>query len=1784
MGQSYRIRTELGVNKTIQVQLDQEFEFLEILSLKLQQEDIYLRACSDYGVIVGRVTANNGLGIPNARVSVFIPIEVIDQSNPLVTSLYPYKSPTDKNEDGYRYNLLPYVQSHTGHSPTGTLPSRLDVLTGKTVSEIYDKYYKFTAKTNDSGDYMIMGVPVGEQNLVMDVDLSDIGEFSLTPQDLIRIGRATEAQVAGNRFKTSTDLNSLPQIINLTKTIEVSPLWGEPSICQIAINRLDFDLRDDANIDIQPTSVFMGSIYSTNDQFRVRGEGGKIRDDFGNLCQLQAGPGQILAIRQTIFQDTNGNPILEQYRLEQNGNVIDGNGSWLVELPMNLDYFVTNEFGEKVLSNDPTIGVPTKGKYRFKIKWQQSSDLTEQTRRPYYLVPNVREFGWTNTVTDPNIGNVSQAQKDQLQSSYYFGLDWSGYTKGITSITQRNNKLNQIINCEDTFYQFDFNRVYTVSGLIDQYKNGGRGRFVGIKEIDNNECAETVNKFPVNEGFRNFDLIYFLFAFLMQIFQIIGLPLLVLYHFVSWLWNNFAVVIVGLLIGFVTKALIQTGIEAYSFIAAAVGNPFTWNMVLIAVAILFRLGFYTFLLTGLIKLSKKLTGKDFKPIKLPMVQYPDCQSCQCDNGGVTEKAAEDAIPPPGFITQTSSPLNYQEKMTQYWSSRLGMTADNENYDGALASLTQSYPQSIGGNPTNIKNPTIFKTSKSSIFTLVDYQGGQSQIFTLTYDLPIGERINIYNLRQKYFNNYNKIKVTFNSPTNYSQNTQRFHYDNTLTVLSTEAFEPGTILTFVNPSRSNDPNFNFTGSTANGQTYNGIWGKIPNNARQINVKYATTQTSDTTVTYNIPAGETPTCTDSVTINVTEPGILTYQTCLGYTSAYTASIGSHTITNLNGILTDSLTGDLVFTIVGTGQNQVNYSYPSDIEYYQVLTAITVTTRTVNNQTFYSLPGLAPVNSNNQTANPSFWNLLSTNSRIIRWVKCDAARRDWWNTSPTQTQGYVDYNDFNAFSLDTFSEQKVLILQRGVDPYSPTYVNRYGIGRILGHASEDAVVITAQTKLNIPIQKLPNGSTTTVQKHDNQVNIFSSSYFFTPGIAGNSNPGFQYIPYTSSAVGYYGALDSSTSTVNSLGLTYYSSSFVTTQSNGSVLSRTTNYFYPQNRGGIWPPNFFRGSLDTKYDNSEDLSGGAILSGRLGATYEDYIRRNLTRCGGIQYVQSSEWNGYDFRQTYFSPNLYPTLTGSPLPISNSTLNVMRTDRLPSSDYADNGENWEGSVSLLQQNLGFQIYNIFGGDSANGLSFSTGAQIPTADLEGQYAVNNVFTSLNTCEKMVGLTCYSGNGVSFGIKTGCEGSDTVDNGCYVMVQKPLTDLFNGKDFRTFAEWGFRYRFFYGLCRGILAQSFTNNWVNGSLFMFPIQVDRYFDRNNKPLPPAYPKKIIYFDNDTNNFYFRSSPFVSSNSRFIGAPAKTSRPENSVNSRNLLFPTTVINLGMKDSFYDEIMFDPTTAAYIMDRLNPTSYSDTSDLVNLFVISRITDETFLKQLIPLKDNSLNQLFSRNGTTLFVQPKSRVDADLAQMMSINSEVGVIPFSPEFYPITGGPNDPVVVVGALNQTPTMGVYFSSTTFNLQDKDFISPGVINFRPNPNNTAITYEYGIKSQVVPFYRWEIKQQTGTGGIPNIFGSERNNWATNYNSNSALSDIQSYPYQSLSRRSQINPHYFIPTNTTLDIYQRGYIFDVDANGNFNLTPPTNSPNDKILVGAPYHFYFGLIKGETALDKFKTKYGINE
>tara|TARA_Y100000389_G_C17466752_1_gene526346 strand:- start:2782 stop:3057 length:276 start_codon:yes stop_codon:yes gene_type:complete len=91
MSKSLRIRTTPGESRNIQIKIDQDFDFLEVLSLKITQEDLYSSFCADYGVVVGRVIANEGFGVPNTKVSVFIPISSEDEKNDLIRDLYPFK-------------------------------------------------------------------------------------------------------------------------------------------------------------------------------------------------------------------------------------------------------------------------------------------------------------------------------------------------------------------------------------------------------------------------------------------------------------------------------------------------------------------------------------------------------------------------------------------------------------------------------------------------------------------------------------------------------------------------------------------------------------------------------------------------------------------------------------------------------------------------------------------------------------------------------------------------------------------------------------------------------------------------------------------------------------------------------------------------------------------------------------------------------------------------------------------------------------------------------------------------------------------------------------------------------------------------------------------------------------------------------------------------------------------------------------------------------------------------------------------------------------------------------------------------------------------------------------------------------------------------------------------------------------------------------------------------------------------------------------------------------------
>lgn len=478
MGQKYRIRTNIGEDNLIKVELQQNWELLEILSLKFTQEDIYTSTCADYGVVCGRISVNNGLGVPNARVSIFIPLDENDELDPVISSLYPYKQVEDLNQDGYRYNLLPSRKQHRGHEPTGTFPDQEDILTREEYLEVYEKYYKYTVKTNSSGDFMIWGVPVGNQLLHIDADLSDVGCFSLRPDDFLRQGFSKESFKNTYQFKSSTDYASLPQIVSFDRTIDVSPFWGDVDICQIGIVRSDFDLSD-LGVRVEPKAYLIGSTFSDQGNNSVN-KNCQPRNKMGIKCELITEKAIIEAIRFTNKKDSNGRPILETVTIDGD---VDESGSFVVNIPMNTDYIITNEFGENEITNDTNRGVATSGVYRFRITVKNES-LGRVRTVASYLVPNIREYNTNET---------------EIDKSYTWSLKWEDYPSGALNDDILFKSVNGTYYPQDYFYHLDYNNVYTVSSFMSSFDSGTLGINNILPPIEN-DCESTVVTPPVNFG------------------------------------------------------------------------------------------------------------------------------------------------------------------------------------------------------------------------------------------------------------------------------------------------------------------------------------------------------------------------------------------------------------------------------------------------------------------------------------------------------------------------------------------------------------------------------------------------------------------------------------------------------------------------------------------------------------------------------------------------------------------------------------------------------------------------------------------------------------------------------------------------------------------------------------------------------------------------------------------------------------------------------------------------------------------------------------------------------------------------------------------------------------------------------------------------------------------------------------------------------------------------------------------------------------------------------------
>jgi len=465
MSNNIRIKTTPGgENKFLKVKINQDFDFIEILSLRISQNQAYKRFCSDYGVVVGRVIVNNGVGVPNTKVSIFIPIDSDDALDPEILGLYPFEIFTDKDSDGIPYNLLPKNSRGKDdcHTTIGTFPSKREIQDNAQLSDIYCKYYKYTTTTNDSGDFMIFGVPVGSHFLHVEADISDIGIFSQKPYELIIDGGNSNNFQSPTKYKDRLQTSNLSQLKRFSPiSASVIPFWGDTDQCEVGISRIDVDLR----VNITPSALFVGSIISDSGKNSL----GKFcvpREDMGKHSQLSTGSGTIEMIRKTRNGGTE--------RFDVNGGqVIDDNGTWAYLIPMNLNYIVTSEEGELIPSNDPTKGIPTTSNVRFRIGMNVNGAEGQSTTRAKYLVPNNPSGNTIDYNFDNNTSNSSF--KELIWNEIYTVKNYIARAQVSTINIEERNFVGIKDVDEGPFSPFPFNKldidINPLFGLICLFLN-----------------------------------------------------------------------------------------------------------------------------------------------------------------------------------------------------------------------------------------------------------------------------------------------------------------------------------------------------------------------------------------------------------------------------------------------------------------------------------------------------------------------------------------------------------------------------------------------------------------------------------------------------------------------------------------------------------------------------------------------------------------------------------------------------------------------------------------------------------------------------------------------------------------------------------------------------------------------------------------------------------------------------------------------------------------------------------------------------------------------------------------------------------------------------------------------------------------------------------------------------------------------------------------------------------------------------------------------------------------
>ena len=573
---------------------------------------------------------------------------------------------------------------------------------------------------------------------------------------------------------------------------------------------------------------------------------------------------------------------------------------------------------------------------------------------------------------------------------------------------------------------FGYNKVYTTAAHIDRWKYGiNRASHYGIKEILDKSCASENNRFPTNDGQRNFDLLYFLFNLLLSIVTPIIVVILPIMHVLALLYPIFRIIIN--LVVWIINTLVYAICKVVAFLSSKLKKSDCKKQTI----------------TPLPK------ENPFKRLTLPMMTYPDCEACNCKEVTLPDAESETlddmnvvlannnesnladfvsigAYEAPIECRNSTLPngvqLDGSGSNTDICNSCYNGTSDDgapENYNTVVFSGYDPDAEISGPGTNNLPQPSN-RWYKSPI-SLQDPTPDNPRT-RIPYHVTVPQAVNLMNQRERYFQNIdngngnivpntlpNRMQVEFtnnqfasNGVSDPPITATRNRYEDMPLIMVTDGqvnMDNGQLLSFVDPELVPDENVNNTGLTINQYGYQSIEGTMTHNSSNyVQVPNA--------VTYMKPDGNT----QNIDIDFYSP--------------------------VSGL---------------------SYNFKMGLEYHQVIGSVTIG-EAIDIMTGYSSNQIYKTNS-------ILWNYLIGK---VNQILCYRRVSSWpvdIDTMSIQSLSWTEY-------FEQYKDLKIYFITKGVDPFAPRQKMKFNMSMLFGNTNYSITSTHVQTVFecdyfpNIPI----------------------------------------------------------------------------------------------------------------------------------------------------------------------------------------------------------------------------------------------------------------------------------------------------------------------------------------------------------------------------------------------------------------------------------------------------------------------------------------------------------------------------------------------------------------------------------------------------------------------------------------------------------------------------------------------------------------------------------------------